>query len=69
MFGPFDVSPRAGIQVFPRSLARICARSAGPFANRERLKFWDRVFGLLLRGGELRFELGDMYTERLIFLS
>jgi hypothetical protein len=63
------VSSRAGIQVFPRSLARNRARSASPFANYERLKIWDGVLGLLHDGGELGFELDDMCTEGVIFLS
>lgn len=68
-FGPFDVSPRTGIQVFPRSLARIFFRSASPFSHHERFKFWNGVFGLLLYSSELYFELGDMCTKGLIFLS
>ena len=67
--GPFGVSPHAGTQIFPRSLARPHARSARPFAHRERLKFWDGIFGLLLYGSKLRLELDDMRMKRLVVLS
>ena len=61
--GSFDVSPRAGTQIFPRSLAHTRARSAYPFAHR------GGVFGLLLHGSELGFELDDVRMEGIVFLS
>ena len=67
--GPFGVSPCAGTQIFPQSLARPRARSAHSFVRRERFKFWDDIFGLLLYGSKLRFKLDDMRMERLVFLS